>query len=123
LGASTDALLNDIVFLGFLFESEVLRDLRVYAQPLRATVSHYKDSKRRESDIIVQLPDSSWAAFEVKLGNRGADDGAKSLLKVAAEIDTARTGRQLALTVITGFGFAHRRPDGVNVVPLATLAP
>jgi hypothetical protein len=32
-----------------------------------------------------------------------------------------KTGSCLALTVITGLGFAHRRPDGVNVVPLATL--
>jgi predicted AAA+ superfamily ATPase len=123
LGADLDALLNDVIFLGYLFESEVLRDLRIYSQPLRATVAHYKGSKRRESDIILQFPDSSWAAFEVKLGSKGADEGAKSLLRVASEIDTERTGKQLALTVITGFGFAHRRPDGVNVVPLATLRP
>jgi hypothetical protein len=110
-----------VVFLGFLFESEALRDLRVYAQPLNATLWHYRDSKRRESDIILQLPNNSWAAFEVKLGFGSVDEGAASLLRVAREVDDTRTGKLLALTVITGFGFAHRRPDGVNVVPLATL--
>jgi predicted AAA+ superfamily ATPase len=121
LEATVDKLRTDLVFLGFLFESETLRDLRVYAQGLRATIAHYRDSKKRESDIILQLPDGSWAAFEVKLGFGQADEGAASLLRVAKEIDEDKAGRCLALTVITGFGFAHRRPDGVNVVPLATL--
>ncbi len=67
------------------------------------------------------MPNGDWAAFEVKLGLGQADSGAASLLRVASEIDTSKTGRCLALTVITGYGFAHRRPDGVNVVPLATL--
>jgi predicted AAA+ superfamily ATPase len=123
LGADVRDLLADVAFLGFLFESEVVRDLRVYAQPLGATLWHYRDSKRRESDIILQLPNNSWAAFEVKLGMGGADEGAASLLRVAREVDDARTGKPLALTVVTGLGFAHRRPDGVNVVPLATLMP
>jgi predicted AAA+ superfamily ATPase len=121
LGADLGSLLADVVFLGFLFESEVLRDLRVYSQFLDATLCHYRDSKRRESDIILQLPNNSWAAFEVKLGFGGANEGAESLLRVAREIGDSRIGKLLALTVITGFGFAHRRPDGVNVVPLATL--
>jgi predicted AAA+ superfamily ATPase len=121
LGAGMESLRSDLVFLGFLFESEVLRDLRVFAQSMRATLWQYRDSKRRESDIIMQMPDGSWAAFEVKLGFGQADEGAASLLRVAREVDTAKTGPCLALTVITGFGAAHRRPDGVNVVPLATL--
>jgi hypothetical protein len=72
---------------------------------------------------ILQLPNNSWAAFEVKLGFGGADEGAASLLRIAHEVDDTRTGKLLALTVITGFGFAHRRSDGVNVVPLAVLKP
>jgi len=121
LEATVETLRNDLAFLGFLFESEVVRDLRIYAQELRAKLAHYRDSKKRECDIILQLPNGAWAAFEVKLGFGQADEGAASLLKVAKEIDVDKTGPCLALTVITGLGFAHRRPDGVNVVPLATL--
>jgi predicted AAA+ superfamily ATPase len=121
LGAGPETLRSDLVFLGFLFESEVLRDLRVFAQSLRATLWQYRDSKRRESDIILQMPNGTWAAFEVKLGFGQADEGAASLLRVKREVDTEKTGPCLALTVITGFGAAHRRPDGVNVVPLASL--
>jgi predicted AAA+ superfamily ATPase len=121
LDANIDALLDDLVFLGFLFESVVLRDLRVYAQALEAKLCHYRDSNRNETDIILQLPNNSWAAFEVKLGFGGADEGAASLQRLAKTVDEQKTGKLLALTVITGLGFAHRRPDGVNVVPLATL--
>jgi predicted AAA+ superfamily ATPase len=121
LGASVDALTSDLVYMGFLFESVALRDLRIYAQALAANTAHYIDSNRNEADIIIHLPDGSWAAFEVKLAFSAADAGAKSLLRLAENIDTEKTGRCLALTVITGFGFAHRRPDGVNVVPLATM--
>jgi hypothetical protein len=116
-----DALLKDLVFLGFLFESTVVRDLRVYAQPLEAKLCHYRNSNRNEADIILQLPNNSWAAFEVKLGFGGADEGVASLKRLATIVDVEKTGPCLALTVITGLGFAHRRPDGVNVVPLATL--
>jgi predicted AAA+ superfamily ATPase len=123
LNANVESLLQDIVFLGFLFESEVLRDLRVFGQEQQATLAHYKDSKKRETDIIMQFPGGTWAAFEVKLGFNAADAGAASLLRVKHEIDTEKQGNCLALTVITGFGFAHQRPDGVNVVPLATLRP
>ena len=38
-------------------------------------------------------------------------------------VDQRRHGPPGALTVITGSGYAYRRPDGVQVVPLTTLAP
>jgi predicted AAA+ superfamily ATPase len=121
LGGDVDALLKDVVFLGFLFESEVVRDLRVYAQLNEGKLSHYRDSNKNEADIVVQYPDNSWAAFEVKLAFGAADEGAASLLRMKEAVDTKMTGKCLGLTVITGFGFAHKRQDGVNVVPLATL--
>ena len=43
------------------------------------------------------------------------------ILKFAAKIDTEKTKAPAALTVITGNGFAHRRLDGVNVVPFSVL--
>jgi predicted AAA+ superfamily ATPase len=121
LNADVDALMKDLVFLGFLFESVVVRDLRIYGQAMEAEIAHYRDTSRREADIIMQFPDYSWAAFEVKLGLKGADEGAAALLKIARDVDGSKTGNCLGLTVITGFGFAHRRKDGVNVVPLSTL--
>lgn len=121
LGADVAGLTRDLRYLGFLFESLVIRDLRVYAQSLGGTVSHFRDSSGREADAIIHQPDGTWAAFEVKLGQGGIAHGARSLLRLADAVDTDRAGEPVALTVITGSGFAHRRPDGVNVVPITTL--
>lgn len=121
LGADVPGLVRDLRYLGFLFESLAVRDLRIYAQAQGAAVSHYRDSTGREGDAIVHKPDGTWAAFEVKLGQGGIAAGAHSLLRLADAVDLDKAGAPAALTVITGAGFAHRRPDGVNVVPIATL--
>jgi len=123
LGASPTALVRDLELLGFLFESLAVRDLRIYSQAHDASVWHLRDSYGREADAVVQLPDGTWAAFEIKLGPGAVDAGAASLLRLATDIDEKRSGRPVALTVLTGWGFAHRRPDGVNVIPIGTLRP
>ena len=121
LGLSTDKLTADLNYFGLLFESLVIRDLRIYSDVGCGKVFHYRDSRGLEIDAIVEYADGTWGAFEIKLGIGAADDAANNLLKFAAKIDTEKTKAPAALTVITGNGFAHRRPDGVNVVPMSTL--
>ena len=123
LGASADRLLDDIEFLGFLFESLVVRDLRVYAQAADARVLQYRDGTGLEVDAIVEAADGRWAAFEVKLGGALVDEGAKSLLSFAARVDTNRCGAPTALAVISGSGVGFKRPDGVLVIPIGALGP
>ncbi len=123
LGADPDRLLREVETLGLLFESLAVRDLRIFAQALDATVTHYRDATDLEADAIIERRDGTWAAFEVKLGPNAADDGARSLLRLADRIDPVRHGRPAALVVLTGWGYAYRRPDGVCVVPIGTLGP
>ena len=123
LGAGPDRLLSDPETLGLLFESLVIRDLRVYAQGAGATVSHYRENTGAEADAILQLRDGRWAGIEVKLGQADVDAGARSLLRVAGNVDPARHGAPAFLAVVTGWGYAYRRPDGVHVVPVGTLGP
>ena len=124
LGVGVNDLLNDLSAAGYHFESLVLRDLRVYSQALGATLSSWRDSQTgAEVDVVLELPDGSWAAFEIKLGEAAADAAAASLLRFAGKVDTDRHGRPLALVVVTGGRFAYRRPDGVIVVPITTLGP
>ena len=123
LGAGPDRLLADPETLGLLFESLVVRDLRVYAQAAGATVSHYRENTGAEADAIVELRDGRWAAIEVKLGQADVDAAARSLLRVAGNVDQARHGAPAFLAVVTGWGYAYRRPDGVQVVPIGTLGP
>jgi uncharacterized protein len=123
LRATPERLLGDLNYLGFLFESLVVRDLRVYAQASDAQVLHYKDNTDLELDAIIETEDGRWAAFEIKLGTGAIDGAAASLLKLADRIDTKKCGRPQVLGVIVGTGFAYMRPDGVAVVPIGTLGP
>lgn len=121
LGAGPTHLLRDIPLLGLLFESLVIRDLRIYAQSLDAEVLSYRDNTGLEVDAIVTCADGRWGAFEVKLGTSSVDAGAASLLRFVDKVDTERAGKPAVLAVITGTGYAYRRSDGVQVVPIATL--
>jgi predicted AAA+ superfamily ATPase len=121
LGLSVDKLLSDLKYFGFLFESLVIRDLRIYAGAADGSVFHYRDSRGMEVDAVVEYPDGKWAAFEVKMGFNAQDEAAANLLAFAAKVDQKKMGPPAALTVICANGFACRRKDGVNVAPLATL--
>ncbi len=123
LRATPERLLADLQALGLLFESLVVRDLRVYAQASDATVLHYRDNTGLEVDAIVEVSDGRWAAFEVKLGQGQVDAAAASLLTFATRVDTAKCGAPAALGVITASGYGYQRPDGVHVIPIGALGP
>jgi predicted AAA+ superfamily ATPase len=121
MGASPSRLLKDPETLGLLFESLVVRDLRIYAQPIGGSVLHYRESNGLEADAIIQLRDGRWAALEVKLGPGAVDSAAASLRRVRDRIDPAVHGEPSFLAVITGWGISYRRDDGVLVVPVGVL--
>jgi hypothetical protein len=123
MGAEPERLLKDAETLGFLFESLVIRDLRIYGQAIGAKVSHYREAKGVEADAILEMRDGRWAALEVKLGQGDIDKGASSLLRIADHVDTDRHGMPAFLAVITGWGYAYRRSDGVFAIPVGALAP
>jgi len=123
LGATPVRLLEDLEWLGCLFESMVVRDLRVYAQAATATIYHYRDNTDLEVDAIVQAADGRWAAFEVKLGQGQIDAAAARLRKFAERIDTAKSGTPATLGVIVATGYGYRREDGVAVIPIGALGP
>ena len=121
IGADSDALLNDLKFTGFLFESLTTHDLRVYAQANDAQVFHYRDSNNLEIDAIVQKRNGNWIAFEIKLGAGQIDEAAENLKKMAAIIDEQHTFAPKSLNIITGTGISYTRKDGINVISLASL--
>lgn len=120
--ATPASLRADLGFFGLLFESLVVRDLRVYAQPLDGEVFHYRDQTGLEVDAIVDTGDR-WAAFEVKLGLGQIDAAAEALGEFARRVDTSRRGEPVALAVITGSGLGYARPDGIQVIPIGALGP
>jgi len=123
LHTGPERLARELSLLGLLFESMVIRDLRVYAQAADAEVLHYRDSDGLEVDAIVEVRDGRWAAFEIKLGFNRIDEGAANLHKFVKRIDTSRCGPPAALGVIIGSGYGYRREDGVHVIPIGALGP
>ena len=123
LRADPDRLLRDLAWFGFLFESLVVRDLRVYAQHRDAEVLQYRDNTGLEVDAIVQAADGTWAAFEVKLGAGMIDAAAATLLRFAKRVDPARSRAPAALAVIVAGGYGYVRGDGIGVIPIGALGP
>jgi len=124
LRATPERLLRDLEFLGFLFESMIIRDLRIYAQAADARVYHYREQDGLEVDAIVEAADGRWAAFEIKLGERRVAEGAKSLRRLAKRVAGSDREPASALAVITlkGYGFAGGADD-VGVIPAGALGP
>jgi predicted AAA+ superfamily ATPase len=123
LKATPEEMLRDLRLFGFIFESLVIRDLRIYAQAADGMVSQYRDSSGLEVDAIVEGLDNRWIAIEVKLDPSRVDEAAANLLKFANKVDTAVTGEPAALAVIIGSGYGYRREDGVQVIPIGALGP
>jgi len=121
IGADQNALFNDLNFTGFLFESMVVHDLRVYAQALDAKVYHYRDSTGLEVDSIVQKHNGDWSAFEIKLGTSQIDEAAANLSKFVNQLDLSKVKAPKSLNIITGTGISYTRNDGVNVISLSSL--
>jgi len=121
LGLDKEALLKDIKYAGFLFESLVTHELNVYAKANDANVFHYNDSYGLEVDAIIQKRNGDYAAFEIKLGVGYIEDAATNLKKFAKNIDTTKMETPKSLNIITGTGMSHRRIDGINVISLASL--
>jgi predicted AAA+ superfamily ATPase len=116
LGATPASLLNDLEFFGFIFESMVIRDLRVFAQAADADVLQYRDNTGLEVDAVVRTRDNRWAAFEVKLGQGQADEAARSLLRFQDRVDTGKSGEPQMLGIIVATGYSYMRDDGIAVI-------
>ena len=124
LRATPDRLMRELDAFGFLFESLVVRDLRIYGQANDADVYHYRDSDNLEADAIIEARDGRWIAVEVKLGGQQwIDEAAQSLLRLRNKVDTDRVGEPAKLLIITATGYGYDRPDGTTVLPITALGP
>lgn len=130
MGVGPEYFLKDFKTFGFLFESLVIRDLRVYSQSMGGHISYYRDRYGLEADAVLHLEDGRYALIEIKLGSAEIEEGAKHLLEIkrlVAQNNKAEKQCPLRepdlLMVITGGEIAYTRPDGVHVVPLGCLKP
>lgn len=123
LRTSPQQLMADMPTVGFLFESLVYHELVVLAERLDADAYHYRDSNGHEIDLVLVLPDSRWAAIEVKVGGLQVADGAASLNKAIAQLDLGELGEPAFRAVITGTGSTFPLDDGTITFPISTIGP
>ncbi len=121
LGLKQEQLINDLELFGFMFESLVIRDLRIYIEYLGGRIYHFHDNNTKEEvDAIVELRDGSYGAIEVKLGVGKIDEASNNLLKFSKSCEIQPN----FLCVVSGMiDYAYQRNDGVYVIPITALKP
>ena len=128
LDISPDYFDRDYKTLGFLFESLVIRDLKIYSSEHNGKVSYYRDRYGLEADAVLHLEDGRYALIEIKLGQHEVDEGASHLLEIEKLIKIHnKEEKQVPLRlpdlkiVITGTEYGYKREDGVYVIPIGCL--
>ncbi len=123
LDSTLETVMHHRQYAGLLFESLVVRDLRIYGQANNLDLSHYRDSDGLEVDVIIKHPDGRWIAAEVKLGSeKGIKEGIHALHRLQNKVDPNRSGTPSRLIIITATGYAYEHPDGISIVPITALA-
>ena len=119
LGLTTERLMNDVNFLGFLFEALCERDLRTYIESYNGHLYHFRDNTTGlEIDSIVEMPNGDYGAIEIKLGTDKIEEAAKNLLKFNEMVEK----KPKFLCIISGLNEAIiKRPDGIYVIPITAL--
>ena len=128
LGITPDYFNTDFKTLGFLFESLVMRDLKIYSMENGGKISYYHDRYGLEADCVLHLGDGRYALIEIKLGAGEIDKGAKHLLEIERLIKERNKTEVLCpirlpelKIVITGTQYGYKRDDGVLVIPIGCL--
>ena len=120
LGITKDKLMNDIKTFGFMFESLVERDLRIYIESLGGKLYHYRNNKNGcEVDAIVELKSGEYGIIEIKLGSNEIEDAKKSLLKFTKEVKEQPKFK----CIICGLWDAvvQDKDTGIYIVPITAL--
>ena len=122
LDITSDKLLNDIKTFGFMFESLVERDLRIYIESLGGKLFHYRNNKNGiEVDAIVELPGGEYGAIEIKLGSNGIEEAKKSLNQFLNDVQKPPKFR----CIICGlWDVVVKEPEtGIYIIPITALKP
>ena len=121
LNLKRDDLVNDLRFMGFIFENMCMRDLKIYADAIDVRLSYYRDKNDFEVDCILETANGKWGAIEIKLGAGEIPSAVNNLTKFRDKVDTDKYGEPAFLMVLTGADYSYKRDDGIYVVSIGTL--
>lgn len=122
LGLTEEKLLNNLPTFGFLFESLVIHDLRVYMEALGGNIYHlHLNSSNKEADAVLEFENGDYALVEVKLGYHEVEKAKKSLM----ELKSIMTTPPVFMMVVVGMcnAIIRDKETGIYIVPLTALKP
>jgi predicted AAA+ superfamily ATPase len=119
IGASAERAMSDPTIKGMLFETAVITELIKLAASslLPPELFHYRDAKQREIDLVLEWPDGSVVAVEVKASSSVASEDLRSLRYLRE-----RVGDAFKAGLILNCG-EHTLPfgDRIHAVPIQVL--
>jgi hypothetical protein len=75
-----------------------------------------------EVDLIIELDDGSWSAFEIKLYSDSLiEEGAKHLKLFKNKLLDNVQKKCISLNIVTTQKISYTRDDGINVISLCDL--
>lgn len=122
LNLTADKLIKNLNTFGFMFESLVERDLRIYIEYLGGKLYHFRDNVTGlEIDSILEFRDGEYAAVEIKLGYNKIDEAKKELLKF---YDNMIKKPKFMCIITSNFGSVVKDPEtGIYILPITALKP
>ena len=122
LGLTKEKLLDDLKTFGFMFESLVERDLKIYIEYLGGHLYHFRDNiSGLEIDSILEFPDGEYAAIEIKLGNNKVEEAKKSLLSFSENM--IKKPKFMAIITSNTTYVAQDKETGIYILPITALRP
>ena len=122
LSITPNDLLNDMESFGYFFEDFAIRDLSVYAMSINGKLYHYRDSNGQEIDAIIELPNGSYCAIEIKIASeKNIKMGIASLKSFEKKMTDSEKKTPLFMMILTSHGACYRNEDGIYIVPITYL--
>lgn len=117
-----DKLINDLNTFGFVFESLVERDLRIYANYNDGELRHFRNNvSGLEVDAIIVSDEGQYGAIEIKLGPDKIEEAKSNLLKFYDKVEK----KPKFMCIICGlWNNVLRDPKtGIYIIPINSLRP
>ena len=122
LDLDKDKLMQDLNTFGFMFESLVERDLKIYASYLDGHLYHFRDNVTGlEVDSILEFKGGEYAAIEIKLGNNKVDEAKENLVKFANSM--LKKPKFMCVITANSTYVGYDSKTGIYVLPITALKP
>ena len=122
LNLTREKLLQDLNTFGFMFESLVERDLRIYMEYLDGELYHFRDNTSGdEVDAILEFSNGEYAACEIKLSPDKIEEAKNNLLKFYNYVEK----KPKFMCIIVGYyeAIVYDKENNIYILPITALKP